>query len=137
MTFNKMIYLVNHTDRNGVGAVFYYRDGSKVHHFYEDQQSAGLGIDRASATFKALHDAGKVSKVVYYWKRHNGPAMIGDFVKVHFYHWIDGRETHTHQNDKIYKVYQKDGNAGIDYAGEFTPLTGFSTRNGAVAFEII
>lgn len=136
MTFNKMMQLVN--SKNGVGAIFYYNDGCRVPHFYEDMQNAGLGIDRASAQFDALHEAGKIHKAIYYWKGQKNPAIVGELVKVHFYDTMhNGRPIKSAQDENIYKVYKKDGRIGIDYAGQFEPLDHFSIQNGAVALEVI
>ena len=136
MTFNKMMQLVN--SKNGVGAIFYYNDGCNVPYFFEDMQSAGLGIDRASAQFDALHEAGKIHKAIYYWKGRQNPAIVGELVKVHFFDTMHGcRPIRTQQDENIYKVYKQDGRIGIDYAGQFEPLDHFSIQNGAVALEVI
>lgn len=134
-TFNELIKKVNE-EKNGVGAIFYYKDGAIIRRFYENF-SGSLGIDRASEHFAALNNAGKVYKVLYYWENHFAPVTIGEEIKIHFYDWITKKEISTRQDGTTYRVYKKDGKAGIDYNGEFTPLTSFSTNNGAVAFEVI
>lgn len=137
MTFNEMIQKTKTTD--GIGAAFYRADHEPQFLFYENFPGSGeLGIDRASRHFHTLHEAGAAYKAIYYWKGHTGCATIGELIKIHIYDLThEGREIHTRQDGTIYKVYSKEGKAGIDYAGEFTPLDHFSTENGAVAFEII
>ena len=134
-SFNGLIEKVKR-DKNGVGVIFYYNDGSIIRRFYENM-SDSLGIDRASKHFQMAHDAGKVYKVLYYWPGHYNPVTAGEEIKIHFYDWITGKEYSTRQDGQTYRVYNKDGKSGIDYAGEFTPLTSFCTETGAVAFEVI
>lgn len=134
--FNELIKKVAE-DQNGVGVVFYYRDGSIERRFYEDF-SGDLGIDRASRHFTALLNAGKCYKVVYYYDGNtSGAPLIGETIKIHFYDWRTHKEISTRQDDRTYLVYSKDGKTGIDYNGEFTPLTSFHTSANSLAFEII
>ncbi len=135
-TFNELIKKVAE-DPNGVGVVFYYRNGSILRRFYENY-AGDLGIDRASRHFDELLKADKCYKAVYYHQDNtSGAPIIGESIKVHFYDWITHKEISTRQDDKIYLVYSKDGKSGIDYNGEFTPLTSFSTSANSLAFEII
>ena len=134
-TFNELMQKVNE-DENGTGAVFYYKDGTVLRRFYENM-SGSLGIDRASNEFQELFNADKVYKVIYYWKGKTGLATVGERIKVHFYDPTTHKEIHTRQDGEIYKVYSKDGRAGIDYAGEFHPFSHFATGTGTVAFEIV
>lgn len=123
---------------NGIGAAFYRTGSDPQFLFYENFPGSGeLGIDRASRHFGSLLNAGRVYKAVYYWEGQTGLATVGESIKVHIYSHIDNKEIHTRQDGTIYKVYSRNGKAGIDYAGEFTPLDHFSTQNGAVVFEII
>lgn len=133
MTFNEMIEKIY--NYNGVGAVFFRNDGTRPVYFYEDFPGDGLGIDRASRDFNALHEAGKAHKAAYYWRYNKGCATVGEKIKVHFIDWITHKVTPTRQDDQIYTVYRNEGNAGIDYAGEFTPLSSFADTG--VVFEII
>lgn len=55
------------------------------------------------------------------------------FIKVHIYDTA-GKEINTRNREKLFEVYKKNGQLGIDW-DEFTPLTAFATENGAVVFE--
>lgn len=124
-------------DENGVGVVFYYRDGSIIRRFYENFPG-DLGIDRASRHFEELLKANKCYKVVYYHPNNlSGAPIIGESIRVYFYDWKTHKKINTRQDETVYFVYSKDGKTGIDYNGEFTPLTSFATATRSLAFEII
>ena len=61
--------------------------------------------------------------------------MIGENskIKVHIFSPV-GREIVTRNYDRVFNVYKKDGQLGIDWV-EFTPLESFSVGNGSVLFE--
>ena len=62
-------------------------------------------------------------------------------IKIHLMDFTTGykKEIKTRQNGKIYNVITRNGQKGVLYGdnNEFTPLTAFSTENGAVIFETV